>query len=229
MGPGWWWSRRSRWAGRSAGLSFVVASLLPDAARGQDRAVVVVAQGGFAPPPDSRSDDPADVDQTPPSRWQPPPEPARSALRLSVGPAASTTGRGLGPGLGVAADFGRGTLGFRLAGAWLHGEPSSGNPSPIGGGVAQYTGELTVDFARRGPWRPVLGLGLGYARVDTGRGAGDMGIGIARIALEYALAFDDADVRVAAGVTGALPGPADEAVADVKGWGLIGATLTVGF
>jgi hypothetical protein len=216
---------RPGWAPWAAAVVLAAASLLPRAARGQDRAVVVVSRDGFAPPP---GDDRGASDQAA-ARPQVEDAPARSAVRLGVGPEASTTGRGLGAGLGVAADFGRGTLGFRLAGAWLHGEPSSGSPSPVGGGLAQYTGELTVDFARRGPWRPVLGLGLGYARVDTGRAAGDVGIGTARLALEYALGFDDADVRVGAGVSGALPGPADGAVTDVKGWALVGASLVVGF
>jgi len=142
---------------------------------------------------------------------------------------AATTGRGLGPGLGVAADFGSGTLGFRLAAAWLHGEPSAASPSPIGGSLAQYTGELTLDFARRGPLHPVLGIGFGYARVDSGLAAGGLGVGTARAALEYVLPLDDADVRFSAGVLGALPGPADSSVADLKGWALLGATIGVGF
>ncbi len=142
---------------------------------------------------------------------------------------ASTTGRGLGPGLGVAADFGSGTLGFRLAAAWLHGEPSTTSPSPIGASLAQYTGELTLDLAKRGALHPVLGIGFGYARVDSGTGAGGLGVGTLRAALEYALSFDDADVRFSAGVLGALPGPADSSVADVGGWALLGATVGVGF
>jgi len=153
-----------------------------------------------------------------------------SVMRLQLGPVAATTGRGLGPGLGVAADFGTGTLGFRLAAAWTHGEPASlTDPSPIGGSLAQYTGELTLDFMKRGPLHPVLGIGFGYARVDTGRVEGGLGVGTARAALEYALLFDDADLRFSAGVLGALPGPADTAVADLKGWTLIGAMVGVGF
>lgn len=255
MGSGWpmvrgeaqWGKRGPRgrgWRRGSSGVAAIVAgavSLLPAAARGQDRAVVDVGNvggegGGFAPPPSppvrAVDRDRPPPDDAPQDAVQAAPEPVRSALRLEVGPAAATTGRGLGAGLGAAADFGSGTLGFRLAGAWLRGEPSSGSPSstsPLGGGLAQYTGELTVDFARRGPWHPVLGVGFGFARVDTGRAAGGMGIGTARLGLEYALAFDDVDLRFGAGVLAALPGPADGAVSDVKGWAVLGASVAVGF
>jgi len=194
----------------------VLVTSVAGAARAE-QAVVVVGRDESPPP----------VEEIPPARFDDRPD---SALRLHVGPVAATTGRGLGPGLGLAADFGRGTLGFRLDADWTRGEPSGGEPSPIAGGISQYTGELTLNFARHAALHPVAGVGFGYARVDRGAGvAGDMGIGTARIALEYALALDDADVRFALGVTGALPGPADRAVSDVPGWALMGATLGVGF
>lgn len=194
----------------------VLVSSVAGAARADD-AVVVVGRGDSPPP----------VEERPPERFEERPD---SSLRLHVGPVAATTGRGIAPGLGVAADFGRGTLGFRLDADWTRGEPSGGDPSSIAGGVSQYTGELTLNFARHSALHPIAGVGFGYARVDRGAGvAGDMGIGTARIALEYALALDDADVRFALGVTGALPGPADRVVSDVPGWALVGATLGVGF
>lgn len=187
-------------------------------ASAEERAVVQVA-GPYAPPPGDRRDEP------------PPQEPSRSVLVLHVGPEVATTGRGLGPGLGVAADFGRGTMGFRLDAAWLRGEPSpaGGSSSPIAGGLAQYGGEFTLDFAHRGPLHPILGVGFAFVHADTGHGAGDLGAGTARAALEYALALDDADVRFAAGVLGALPGPADSAVSDLRGWALLGASIGIGF
>ena len=182
-----------------------------------EQAVVVVG----------REDSPPPVEERPPERLEERPD---SSLRLHVGPVAATTGRGLGPGLGVAADFGRGTIGFRLDADWTRGEPSGGDPSPIAGGVSQYTGQLTLNFARHAALHPIAGFGFGYARVDRGAGlAGDMAIGTGRLALEYALALDDADIRFALGVTGALPGPADRAVGDVPGWAVLGATLGVGF
>ena len=199
-----------------------VGCLRPASARAQDRAVVQVGPGAYAAPP-GRAVHPG---QALPDTQA---EEDRSFLRLHLGPVAATTGRGLGPGLGVAADFGSGTLGFRLAAAWTHGEPSAASPSPIGGSLAQYTGELTLDFAKRGPLHPVLGLGFGYARVASGFAAGGRGVGTARAALEYAVLFDDADVRFSAGVLGALPGPADSSVADLRGWAVLGATIGVGF
>jgi hypothetical protein len=204
---------------RTTAVAVMCAVLVFAAARAAhaDQAVVVV--GKSEPPP---------VEDRPVE--QRPEESADSALRLHVGPVAATTGRGLAPGLGLAADFGRGTLGFRLAADWTRGEPSGGDPSPIAGGISQYTGELTLNFARRAALHPVAGIGFGYARVDRGGGvAGDMGIGTGRLALEYALVLDDADVRFALGVTGVLPGPADRAVTDVPGWVVLGATLGVGF
>jgi hypothetical protein len=211
----------------------LAAWLLPSVAGAQDRAVVQVGQGPYAPAPPAPPTTPFAV--VPDRRVQaiePPADADRSVVRLHLGPMAATTGRGLGPGLGVAADFGSGTLGFRLAAAWLHGESSAAGPlptpSPIGGSLAQYTGELTLDFAKRGPLHPVLGIGFGYAHVDSGQAAGGMGIGTARAALEYALLFDDADVRFSAGILGALPGPADSSVADVRGWALFGAMVGVG-
>lgn len=186
------------------------------AAARAEQAVVVVGRDEPPPPPP-----PGDV--TPEAR-------TASALRLHVGPVAATTGRGLAPGLGLAADFGSGTLGFRLAADWTRGEPSDGEPSPIAGGISQYTGEFTLNFARHAALHPIAGVGFGYARVDGAGGVGgDMGIGTARLALEYAMALDDADVRFALGVTGSLPGPADRVVSDVAAWAVMEATLGVGF
>jgi hypothetical protein len=194
-------------------------------ARAEGRAVVAVQDTRYAEPPVDRS-----VDRPVAAA----PEPVddggyRSPMRLHLGPTAATTGRGLAPGLGVAADFGRGTIGFRLAAAWTRGEPSGATPSPIGGGLGLYTGELTLDLARRSPVHPIVGIGFGYAHADTGQASGGLGVGTGRIALEYALALDDADVRFQLGVLGALPGPADSAVADLKGWAMMGATLGIGF
>ena len=196
----------------------VAACVWTSWASAEERAVVQVAGPRYAEPP---------LDRPPPP--EPPDDGYRAPMRLHIGPMAATTGRGLGPGLGLAADFGRGTIGFRLAAAWMRGEPSGADPSPIAGGLAQYTGELTLDLARRSPLHPIVGIGFGYARADTGQGAGGLGVGTARMALEYVLAIDDADVRFQIGALGALPGPADSVVSDVKGWGLLGATIGIGF
>lgn len=158
----------------------------------------------------------------------------RSPVRLSLGLAGVTTGRSLGPGVGIAADFGRGSVGFRLAATWLRGEASPGSgvnasPSPVSDGLAQYTGELTLDFHKRGPIHPVFGLGFGLAKVNRGDASGAIGIGTARLGLEYALAFEDADARIGAGITGVLPGPSDRDTQDVRAYALVGAHLSIGF
>jgi hypothetical protein len=216
-----------RWLGVACAMG--VASG-PGLAMAQDRAVVEVGGVGFAEPPPRHAPAPVASDPLPEPRDEPAPDELyRSPMRLDLGPVGATTGRGVAPGLGVAADFGRGTVGVRLAAAWLRGEPSGADPSPIGDGLAQYTGELTLDLRKRGPFHPVIGLGFGLARVARDGASGSLGIGTARLGLEYALAVEDADVRLGAGVTGVLPGPADASVSDVKGWAVVGASMGVGF
>lgn len=177
--------------------------------------VVVVPDAPIAEPPEAPRD-----------------EPYRSPFRLAVGPAAFFSGADGGAGLGVAADFGTGTVGARLYAAWMRAQ-KQGTPdeasSATGAGFGQYTGEVTLDFHKRGPLHPVFGLGGGVLHVF--RPGGDLvaGIGTARLTLEYALAFDDADVRLGAGILGALPGPAPRALSDLKGYGVVGGTLSVGF
>lgn len=207
-------------------MAVLLGSVWPGTAAAEDQAVVEV---GYAEPPPPRRATPPAVAYDPGEL--PPDELYRSPLRLHLGPVGATTGRGLGLGLGAAADFGRGSVGVRLAAAWLRGEPASSDtdPSPIGDGLAQYTGELTLDLRKRGPWHPVLGLGFGLARVTRGDTGGNLGIGTARLGLEYALAIEDADARLGFGVTAVLPGPANRDVQDVKGWGLVGASLGLGF
>lgn len=201
-----------------------------------DATVSVGDPGRFAPPPSPYRppitvvDPPPPVDEPVPEA--PPRERYRAPFRLSVGPAAFTSGQGLGMGLGVAADFGTGTVGARLSAAWLRGE-KQGTPeeasSATGAGMGQYTGEITIDFIKRGPIHPVFGIGVGVAHVFRPGMDSFAGIGTARIALEYAFGFDDADVRIALGVLGALPGPAPRELEHLKGWGMIGASIGVGF
>src|SRR5688572_23694157 len=49
------------------------------------------------------------------------PELRRSPVRLKLGPMGVTTGKGFGLGVGIGADFGTGSVGGRLAAAWLRG------------------------------------------------------------------------------------------------------------
>jgi hypothetical protein len=213
-------------------MALLLGPAWPSAAAAEDQAVVEI---GYAEPPPRRAaplvatgaDDARELPQRELPQEE---EPYRSPLRLHLGPVGASTGRGLGLGLGAAADFGRGSVGVRLAAAWLRGEPSSTDtPSPIGDGLAQYTGELTLDLHKRGPVHPVLGLGFGLARVVRGDTGGNLGVGTARLGLEYALAIEDADARLGCGVTAVLPGPADRDVQDVKGWAVVGASIGLGF
>ena len=210
----------------------ILGVLVPAASRAQDQAIVGV--GGYAEPPATRiATAPVATDEG--DAVEPRhavAAPVASPFRLSLEPAAATTGRGIAPGLGVAADCGGGTVGFRMAVAWLRGEPAASAdaaPSPIGQGLSQYTGELTVDLHDRGPVHPVLGVGFGIAYVNRDGAPGKLGIGTARLGLEVALAVADADVRLGAGVTGVMPGPTDATVSDVHGWVLAGAGMAVGF
>src|SRR5262249_49795954 len=141
------------------------------------------------------------------------PELRRSPFRLTLGPAGVTTGKGFGFGVGVGADFGTGSVGGRLAAAWLRGEGknSDGTSTPTGDSIGQYTGEITLDLHRRGPIHPVIGMGAGLLHVSRpDHQSGFAGVGTGRFAVEYALGLDDADVRVGASLTGGVLGPVDD-------------------
>jgi len=155
----------------------------------------------------------------------------RSDVRLQLDTAGISTGRGLGAGLGVAADFGHDMMGFRASAAWVRGEPDTlANPSPVSQGLSQYAGELTMDVLRHGPLHPVFGLGFGLAHVSRANGVtGDMGVGIGSLTLQYATPIEQTDLRWSVGVTGALPGPAATAVSDVRGYAIFHAGVALGF
>jgi hypothetical protein len=190
-----------------------------------DEAVVQVGRvdDRFAPSP--RPSAPIAVDDEGDS-----PEHHRAPLRLQLAPTAVTTGKGLGGGLQIAADVGTGTVGGRLAAAWLRGEGHATDPSyALGDGVGQYTGEVTIDFKKRGPLHPVMGIGFGFAHVSRPTGSGFAGIGTGRIGLDYAVPVEDADVRVGIHGTGVLTGPSDDEIKDLHGYVLIAAALTIGF
>jgi hypothetical protein len=183
-----------------------------------------------APPPDAPvvRNDPAPYDGYDHSAYLPEParEVYRSPFRLNLGPAGVTSGRSLGLGLGLAADFGAGTVGARIAAAWMRGEEHNdalAQSAPLGSGLAQYTGELTLDFHRRGPVHPVFGMGFGLAHVSKPGGSGNAGIGTVRLGIEYAL------VRIGGGVTGVLCGPSEREVDDLRGYAVVAGTLAIGF
>jgi hypothetical protein len=140
-----------------------------------------------------------------------------------------TTGRGLGLGVGVGVDVGTGTVGFRASAAWMRGEGGDTTGAPIGDGLSQYAGEITLDLHKRGPWHPIVAVGFALAHVRRPDTSGDVTAGTGRVGIEYALPVDDADVRLGAGVLGALTGPGDRELADLRGYASVGTTLGIGF
>jgi hypothetical protein len=160
-----------------------------------------------------------------------PREPHRGPFRLQLGPQGVTSGKGFGLGVGLAADFGSGSVGGRISASWLRGEGtnSDGTSTPTGDSVGLYTGELTLDAHKRGPIHPILGMGIGVLHVSRTDASGFAGVGTGRLAAEYSLGLDDADVRVGASVTGGLIGPVDSDVKDVRAFALVGLHLAIGF
>jgi hypothetical protein len=102
------------------------------------------ADDGFAEPPDAHVASDFDRPVFEPSFDAR--DPHASVFRILVGPAGKVDARGAQPGLFVATEFGKGPAGLRLEGAWL----GVGNPR----GIAEYTGELTLDFGGRSAFIP---------------------------------------------------------------------------
>ncbi len=185
------------------------------------------AQRYAEPPPRAVAYVPADPDA--PRHEDPPPvEARRSPVRFSLGPAALSTGSGLGFGLGASIDLGTGSVGGRISAAWLRGEERA-DRAPSGEMFAHYLGELTIDLNKRGAFHPVFGLGFGVVTVRHGDVGGAAGVGTASAGIEYALGLDDADVRVGMSALGGLIGPQDKDTRDLRGYGLFTAHVAVGF
>jgi hypothetical protein len=155
----------------------------------------------------------------------------RSPFRLGVGPYGVTTGRGLGLGMGVHADIGTGTVGVRVAAAWLRGEPQGDTlvMPATGTSMGQYTAEVVLDMHKNGPFHPLLGLGVGLLHIAKNDVSGDAAIGVARLGIEYSLGLDDADVRLGVSIMGAMPGAADRELSDLRAYGMLNSTITIGF
>ncbi len=220
--------------GKSVRFGMVVALSLAAAAVTQtaraDDAVVSVGRvddGRFARQPGPIASSPIVPNDDP---RDPPFELHRAPIRLQLAPTAITTGKGLGGGIQVAADFGTGTVGGRLAAAWMRGEGHAAESGyALGDSVGQYTGEITLDLHKRGPIHPVLGIGFGLAHVSRPTGSGNAGIGTGRVGLDYALPVEDADVRIGMHATGVMTGPSDDEIKDLHGYALVAAVLSIGF
>ncbi len=202
-----------------------VGFLLPGTAWADD-ATVMVAGPLYATPPEppGRAVDEGVIARDPELR--------RSSFRLALGPSGITTGKGVGAGVGIGADIGTGSVGGRVSATWLRGEGKSdgGSSSATGSGVAQYAGEITLDLHKSGPIHPVVGMGVAVLHVSRTDGkSGFGGVGTGRVAIEYALGLDDADVRLGASVTGGLVGPVDDDVKDLRAYVLPGVQVAIGF
>ncbi|HEY2366734.1 MAG TPA: hypothetical protein VGH87_10120, partial [Polyangiaceae bacterium] len=158
-----------------------------------------------------------------------PKDPYRSPFRLTIGPAAVTSGQGLGAGLFTAIDLGSGTVGVRILAAWFRSESPDDPSARLGKTLGLYGAEAVLDLHKQGPIHPVLAVGLGA--VDVGKASGDgwAVAGLGRIGLEYALTLDDADVRFGAGVTGVLLAPQSDVIASANAFAMFNTTLSIGF
>jgi hypothetical protein len=218
------------------GLGIVMASACVCAtvkdARADDATVSVGQRDRFAEPPNDgpQREAPIVVDDN--SRFGAEPrELHRSPFRLQLGPQGVSTGKGFGLGVGLGADFGSGSVGGRLAASWLRGEGtnSDGTSTATGDSVGLYSGELTLDVHKRGPIHPVIGMGVGVLHVSRPDASGFAGVGLGRLALEYSLGLEDADVRLGGSATGGLIGPVDSDVKDMRAFALVGLHLAIGF
>lgn len=154
----------------------------------------------------------------------------RAPVRLTLGPAFLTTGKGLGVGLGVGLELGSGRVGGRISATWLRGEGTrSGVVTPTGDAVGHYVGELTLDLLKRGSIHPVVAVGGGVLHVSRPDVSGVVAVGTVRASLEYFAPLDEADLRLGLDVTGGLAGPGDDALRDVRGYGLFGVHAALGF
>lgn len=150
-----------------------------------------------------------------------------SLFRFHVGGAGRILEDEVTPGIMTAMDIGRGPAGFRATGMWLD----------VGsdGGVAQYTGELTLDLGGRHSWRPVVGAGAGLARYyepepdGDGTDAKSLGIGLLRVAIEYRIPVEATDTRAGLGVIGVLPAIRAHDAPDLDPWVIVAASVGVGF
>jgi hypothetical protein len=197
-----------------------------------DEAVVVV-DGPYAEPPPARTQPIVPVESYEPRyyREEPPPyDHKRAPVRLSLGPAFLTTGKGVGVGLGLGVELGSGVVGGRLGATWLRGEGTqNGVIAPTGDSVGHYVGELTLDILKRGSVHPVVAVGGGILHVSRPDTSGVVAVGTVRGSLEYFAPIDDADLRIGLDVTGGLAGPGAESLRDVKGYGLFGVHAALGF
>ncbi|AKV02768.1 hypothetical protein AKJ09_09431 [Labilithrix luteola] len=214
------------------GVAGALGLLVAAPASAGEASVTVGSPNRFAEPPARvmAPEEPPSAPRVVDDRFVPARELRRSSFRLELGPTAITTGKGFGLGVGASASFGSGSVGGRLSAAWTRGEgTSNGSVAVTGDAVGQYGGEITLDLLKRGPVHPLVGMGVALVHVSRPDTSGFAGVGTGRIGVEYALGFDDADVRIGADVTGGLIGPVDSDVKDLRAYALAGAHIAIGF
>ncbi len=149
-----------------------------------------------------------------------------STVRFGVGPVLRLSEPGADGGLGLTIDVGSDAAGVRFSGQWVKTGAERG--------LAQYAGELWLDFGHDKRLHPIIGAGAGLARVDLAQADGSIdgetiGVGLLRGSLQYLLPVDGTDARAALDVSGALPAIRGENGPDVDPWMTIGVSVVVGF
>lgn len=150
-----------------------------------------------------------------------------SSVRLFAGPALRVSSLGTRVGALAAAEFGRRAAGVRLTGAWVDAGAERG--------LSQYTAEFWLDLGTGQRYHPMLGAGAGVARVgqpgdDThSMDTATVGVGVFRAAFEVMLPVRDTDARAGIEALGSLPVAKPKDMTETGPWGLLVATVGVGF
>ncbi len=149
-----------------------------------------------------------------------------STVRVATGPALRLGAEPATGGVAAALDVGRRAAGARFTGSWM------GVGQQMG--LAQYTGELWLDFGYGRLLHPTLGAGGGVARIDFIDDAGDsnpttLGIGLLRAGLQYGLPIRDTDARAGIDLIGSVPAVRSPTAPRLDPWLLVCGTVAVGF
>jgi hypothetical protein len=149
-----------------------------------------------------------------------------SSLRVSVGPVLRVAKGLTDGGLAAAVDVGSGAAGARLSGSWVR----------VGSdvGLAEYRGELFIDFGADRRLHPIIGAGAGVARLGTRATDGTTktstyGVGVLRGTVEYVLPVERADARVGLDASASVPAIQGKGAVDASPWLLFSARVGVGF
>jgi hypothetical protein len=149
-----------------------------------------------------------------------------SSLRVSVGPVLRVAKGLTDGGLAAAVDIGSGAAGARLSGSWVR----------VGSdvGLAEYRGELFIDFGTDRRLHPIVGAGAGVARLGSREADGTTqistyGIGVLRGTVEYVLPVERADARVGLDASASVPAIQGKGATDASPWLLFAARVGVGF